>query len=294
VPKWHVIVNPVAGRVATPVDAVRDALESAGVDARIETPVSRAESVETIKAALKEGVTHLAIVGGDGSVNLAANVVLETRGLDPPVLGVLPAGTGCDLLRTFGIPQNLGGAARHLVTDDVYPIDVGVLEGLWGTRYFVNVAQVGVGAAAAQTAQRLGRSLGAARYPIAFAARLPMFPRARVAVETERRRYEAEALAVIMANAQFFAGGWNVAPKATLVDGVLDMQIINCRKQKAPALVPKIIKGTHLTDRAVRRFSAATFEIETDIPWPLEADGDYVGNTPVTGRVVPAALRLKI
>jgi diacylglycerol kinase (ATP) len=294
VAKWHVIINPVAGRLAKPVDAVRDALESAGVDARIETPLTRAESVETIKAAVGEGVTHLAMVGGDGSINLAANVVLEMEGLDPPVLGVLPAGTGCDLLRTFGIPQSLGGAARHLATDDVYPIDVGVLKGAWGTRYFVNVAQVGVGAAASQTAPRLARRLGASRYPLAFAVRLPLFPRARVVVETERRRYEAEALAVIMANGQFFAGGWNVAPKATMVDGVLDMQVINCPKQRAPALVPKIIRGTHLTDRAVRRFSAATFEIESDILWPLEADGDYVGNTPVTGRVLPAALHLKI
>jgi diacylglycerol kinase family enzyme len=124
--------------------------------------------------------------------------------------------------------------------------------------------------------------------------RLPGFPAARVKVETERRTYESSALAVIMANAQFFAGGWNVAPKATLVDGVLDMQIIDIAKTRAPAFVPKVIRGTHLTDRAVRRFSAATFRIETDVVWPLEADGDYIGNTPVAGRVLPAALRLKI
>ena len=40
-------------------------------------------------------------------------------------------------------------------------------------------------------------------------------------IVTEKRTYESQALAVIMANAQFFAGGWNVAPRATLVDGVL-------------------------------------------------------------------------
>jgi diacylglycerol kinase (ATP) len=151
-----------------------------------------------------------------------------------------------------------------------------------------------VGAAAAQTAPRLGRRLGAARYPLAFAARLPGFPRANVSIETERRTYESGALAVILANAQFFAGGWNVAPKATLVDGVLDLQIIDARKRQAPALVPKVIKGTHLRDRTVRRLSTSHFKIETDVVWPVEADGDYLGNTPVSGRVVPAALRLKI
>ena len=81
---------------------------------------------------------------------------------------------------------------------------------------------------------------------------------------------------------------------ATLVDGVLDIQVINATKTRAPAIVPKVIRGTHLRDPAVRRFSAAEFKIETDPTWPLEADGDLIGNTTVTGRVVPAAIRLKI
>lgn len=292
--KWKVVVNPMAGRAEVPITAIRDALDGAGVAADIEVPSSTSAAEEIIEDAARSGFTHIAMAGGDGSLNLAANVLLGLEGLDPPVVALLPTGSGCDLLRTFGIPQDLSGAARHLATDDVYPIDVATLEGAWGSRYFVNVAQVGVGAAAAQTARRFKRWLGPSRYPAAFAIRLPTFPKARVSIATERRTYESEALAVIMANAQFFAGGWNVAPKATLVDGVLDMQVINTGKGRAPALVPKVIRGTHLTDRAVRRFSAATFSIETDVAWPLEADGDYVGNTPVSGRVIPAALRLKI
>lgn len=291
--RWLVVLNTDAGRTAVRPETVREALDAVGVDARIETPRGSEAARDVIVAGARDGFEHFAVVGGDGTVNLAANVLLG-EGLEAPVIGVLPSGTGCDLLRTFGIPQSLGEAAKHLAGDQVYPIDVATLEGSWGTRYFVNVAQTGVGAAAAQTAPRLGRRWGTARYPLAFAARLPGFRPARVTVETERRSYESGALAVIMANAQFFAGGWNVAPKATLVDGVLDIQIIDARKRQAPALVPKVIRGTHLRDRSVRRFSAATFKVETDVEWPVEADGDYIGNTPVSGRVVPAALRLKI
>lgn len=294
-PQWLVIVNQAAGRMPVPVDDVRLALGAAGVDGRIEMPVGRQEAIDVIAAAANEGTTHFAVAGGDGTVNLAANALLGLEGLGAqPVIGVLPAGAGCDLLRTFGLPHDLGEAARHLATDTTYEIDVATLEGEWGVRYFVNVAQVGVGAAAAETAMRISRRAGPARYPLAFAARLPRFPHAHVTVETERRTYESRALAVIMANAQFFAGGWNVAPKATLVDGVLDIQIIDANKSEAPALVPKVIRGTHLRERSVRRFSAATFRVQTDVVWPLEADGDYIGNTPVTGRVIPAALRLKI
>lgn len=270
------------------------ALDAASVDYDLLTPTSREETAEMIRAHANGGGTHFATVGGDGTSNLAANVLLGLELDTKPVLGILPAGTGCDLLRTFGISQDMGEAARHLATDDTYDIDVATLEGEWGLRYFLNVAQIGAGAAAAETAPKITRRIGALRYPLAFGARLPRFPKAQVTIVTERRTYESPALAVILANAQFFAGGWNVAPRATLVDGVLDMQIIDATKTRAPAIVPKVIKGTHLRDPAVRRFTAAEFSIDTDPAWPLEADGDLVGNTSVSGRVLPGAISLSI
>ena len=293
-PRWHVYVNRAAGRKPVDPSLVGEILADLGLDAEIFAPESGEETTKLIQEAARAGSRHFAVTGGDGTVNLAVNALMSL-GLDTrPVLGVLPVGTGCDLLRTFGLPQNLAGAARHLSSSDTYDIDVGTLEGAWGLRYFVNVAQTGVGAAAAQTAMRMGRRLGVSRYPLAFAARLPGFPKANVKITTERRTIETRALAVILANAQFFAGGWNVAPKATLIDGVLDIQVINCRKTSAPALVPKVIKGTHLTDPAVRRLSAAEFSIETEPAWPVECDGEPVGNTTVRGRVVRAAISLKI
>ena len=291
---WLVVVNRSAGRTPAGPGQVREALAAWGVDYEMVVPSTPTESRQALRDGAGRGLTHFALVGGDGTVNLAVNELLGLGLGELPTIGVLPSGTGCDLLRTFALPQELGAAARHLSTEDTYDIDVVTLEGAWGLRYFVNVAQVGVGAAAAETAPRITRRMGAARYPLAFAARLPRFPRARVKVTTERRTHEADALAVIMANAQYFAGGWNVAPRATLMDGVIDIQVISASKSQAPALVPKVIRGTHLADPTVRRFTAAEFLIETEPMWPLEADGDLVGNTPVAGRVIPAAIRLKI
>lgn len=292
--RWLVTVNPEAGPRPVDPKQVHQLIESVGLDATLFHPTTREEAVEIYQSGARDGFAHFAVVGGDGTVNLAINALLPLDLGFRPVIGVLPAGTGCDLLRTFGIPQQMEAAARHLTGGDTYPLDVATLEGEWGLRYFVNVAQAGAGAAAAETAGRLARRLGSVRYPLAFGARLPRFPRARIRVTTERRSVESEALAVILANAQFFAGGWNVAPRATLVDGVLDIQVIDAAKTQAPALVPKLIKGTHLANRAVRRLSAAEFLLETEPVWPVECDGDPVGNTSVAGRVVPAAISLKI
>lgn len=288
---WTVLVNPAAGRFAVDETRLASALERAGVDARIRAVIGRDRMREAVLDASSD--RRVAVVGGDGTVSLAVDALL-TAGVDPlPVLGILPSGTGCDLIRTFGIPQRLEDAAHHLTGDRTYRIDVGVLEGEWGRRHFVNVAQAGVGAAAAESAPRLPRWIGSVRYPLAFLARLPRFPRCLVEMDAARS-YQGSALAVILANAQFFAGGWNVAPKAMLVDGEIDVQVIDTRKRKAPALVPKIIRGVHLTDPAVRRRSLGSLELRTEVPWPVEADGDYVGTTPVRVSVIPAAIEVKI
>ncbi len=292
--RWLVLVNRRAGRFPVSPAIVTHALDSAGIDYDVEAPESISEMKALVAAERSAGRSHFATVGGDGTVNLVVNELMEMDWAEPPTVGVLPSGTGCDLLRTFGIPQDIGGAARHLSGEQIYAIDVPYLEGAWGRRHFVNVAQAGVGAAAAETAPRLSRRLGSARYPIAFAGRLPRFPVGHISLTTEKRTLETDALAVILANAQFFAGGWNVAPKATLIDGRLDVQIINTPKTRAPALVPKVVKGTHLGDKAVRRLSAAEFDLRVEPAWPVEADGDFLGNTDIRGRVVPAAINLKI
>jgi YegS/Rv2252/BmrU family lipid kinase len=293
-PRWLVAVNGSAGRITTDPSLIAEVVRSVGLDAEIVSPGSPAEMTAAIIAGAERGFEHFALAGGDGTVNLAVNALLPLDLGHAPVIGVLPVGTGCDLLRTFGLPQDLPGAAQHLMTDSVYPIDAVALEGEWGLRYFVNVAQAGVGAAAAQTAVKIARWFGSARYPMAFGVRLPRFSQTRITLTTEKRVVESEALAVIFANAQFFAGGWNVAPKATLVDGVLDIQIFDVKKRQAAALVPKIVKGTHLREAGVRRLSASEFTLVTESLWPVEADGDLIGNTAVKGRVIPAAVRLKI
>lgn len=298
-PRWLVLVNPAAGRKAVDVFRIESALSRAGVEAEVTVPASAQEMRDAVAAASLSSVRHIAVVGGDGTANLVANAILERTWSEEPVLGILPSGTGCDLLRTFAIPQNLEQAASHLATPETYRIDVGRLEGGFGLRHFLNVAQAGVGAAAVESALGLSRRMGKARYPLAFLGRLPGFPPAAVALEGDNSRgehvqHQGKALAVIFANAQFFAGGWNVAPRANLADGRLDVQVIDTLKRRAPALVPKIIRGVHVSDRAVRRYSWTSVHLETTPVWPIEADGDLVGNTPVTVSVLPGALQLKI
>lgn len=287
---WTVLVNPAAGRRRVDLPELVSTLSSAGVGHTIEV-VEGALAMR--RRAVELAGRPLALAGGDGTISLVVDALLAAEVREPPLLGVIPVGTGCDLLRTFGVKPTIEAAVERLAGESEQLIDVGRLEGSFGVRHFINVAQAGVGAAAAETAPGLPRGWGPIRYPLAFLARLPRFPRVKVEVTTARP-VAGEALAVIFANAQFFAGGWNVAPKALLVDGELDVQVITAYKRQALSLVPKVIKGVHLSDPSVIRRSAAAFELVTEVPWPVEADGDLVGFTPIRVNTIRGAVRLKI
>ncbi len=290
---WWAVVNPSAGR-RDAADRTRAALRAVGQEADITVTTSGPHVSEVVAAGVAAGRRRFLAVGGDGTVNLVVDALLRHPWDQPPTLGILPAGTGCDFLRTFGIPQRLEEAARHLAGDQLYRVDVGRLRGPWGVRHFLNVAEAGLGAGTISLAERLPGWLGRLRYKLAIWPTLVRFPVAEIELTAGARSYQGPAVLVVMANAQYFGGGMNVAPRASLIDGRLDIQVFSGPKRQAVVLQPRITRGTHLTHKGVRRFEAATFELRTSPEWPVEADGEYFGSGPVTGEVVPAALDVKI
>ena len=291
---WTVAVNPMSGRRPVDPEQVRAILTVAGLDVVVSAPMGREEMAAVIDEGVARRHEGFIVAGGDGTLGLAADTLLRHEWAEPPVLGVLPTGSGGDFIRTFALPRSLESAVARMVRGDTYTVDAVSIEGSFGTRMALNVVQGGIGAAAARTAARLSRSMGSARYALGFASRVPGLRRVDVRVEAGRRSYEGPAAAVIFANGQFFAGGWNIAPKAMLVDGEVDVQVIDARIRDAVRLVPRIVRGVHLSDRSVRRWSAPWFRLETDAPWPVEADGDHLGTTPLEGRVLPGAIRFLI
>lgn len=292
-PDWFVLVNPSAGRGTDLVARTRAALERSGVAATVRPSTGPDHVEELIADAVAAGRRRFVAVGGDGTVNLVVNGLLAHHWDHPPTLGILPAGTGCDFVRVFGIPQDVEHAVRHLTGDTTYRSDAALIEGGFGRRYFINIAQAGIGAASARTAEKLSVLRGL-RYQTAFWLNLPRFKRTGVRVAVGDRTYEGEAISVIFANGQFFGNGMNIAPRATVVSGEIDAQVISAEKSQAPLLMRKAARGLHLAHPEVRRLRGVEFSVETDDAWPVEADGELLGSTPLRGRVLPGAIDIKI
>jgi YegS/Rv2252/BmrU family lipid kinase len=290
---WWVVVNPAAGKRSDLEERTRRGLAAHGIEAEVRVSTDVTHIGALIAEGRSEGFDRFVAVGGDGTANAVADSLLRLEWLEPPTFAILPAGTGSDFVRTFGRSQVLEDNVAHLVGDETYPIDVGHIRGPWGDRYFINVAEAGLGAVVVRIADRLPARWGAFRYKAAIWPALARFPQGEVSITVGERNYTGPATIVVMANAQFFGGGMNVAPKAMLVDGDLDVQVFTGPKRQALVLQPMVTRGTHLRHPSVRRMTGSWVLVESEEPWPAEADGEYLGEGNVEASVLPAALRFK-
>ena len=291
---WWVIVNPAAGRHGELEPRAHAAMRRTGVDYELRVSVDPAHVADLVAEGRRAGARRFAAVGGDGTANLVVNGLMASPWDTPPVLAILPAGSGSDFIRTFALPKRLEAAADHLATDEVYPCDVGVIEGSFGSRYFLNAVNVGVAAASVGIAERLPRRLGGVRYAAGFWITLAGFPAAQVHLDVDGREISGPAISVVIANGQFFGGGMNVAPRATVMDGKLDIQVFSGPRRQAFTVMPRVMRGLHLNHRGVRRVEGSRFQLHCPDGWPVEADGDVQGAGGITGWVIPQAIEFKI
>jgi len=213
------------------------------------------------------------------------------------VLGVVAAGSGCDFIRSFGLPGDAAQAAERLAGDQVQTIDVGTVTCADGeTRCFVNIAEVGLGAAVVTRAAGLkaGRFPGGARYAAGFWLTLPRFRPAAVRLDADGQYHAWHAFNVVVANGRFYGGGMQISPNSDPGDGLLDILVMTGPKSDSFTTLPKVYKGAHLPHRNIAELRAARLSVEADPNFPVEADGEVVGTTPASCGVIPGAIRLKV
>jgi YegS/Rv2252/BmrU family lipid kinase len=259
------------------------------------------DAVKATREALQAGETFIVAVGGDGTVHEVVNGMFEDGKtiVAQPLLGVIAAGSGCDFIKTFGLPDDVSGACEHLDGSNTLAIDVGRVtfvddEGKEATRYFPNIAEVGLGGAVVARAARLPRFFGRSRYFVGFWLTLPRFKRFTVTVEAGPKSFRGGAYNVVVANGQFYGGGMRISPRSWPSDGLLDLIVMTGPKSESFTTLPKVYRGEHLPHPNMQELKAAVVRVEADRPLPIEADGEMLGVSPATFEVLPEAIRVKI
>lgn len=290
-PRFAVIVNPKAAGGK----AIRKLPEISRVASSIapEYLLHVTSSIEDARLRAREfadlGVERIVAIGGDGTFNEVANGILEAD--SRPSLGIVPAGTGCDLPRTLGVPKSIEDATRFALTAEARPMDVGLARTSTVERHFLNVAGLGFDAKVADRAQRKKHLGGKSAYMAALVQSLTDFGYIDVRIELNGTRIATKAVFVSIANAQFLAGGFHFAPMARVDDGLLDLAIID--DISLPGFlkaVPSVVRGRHLQNPHWHHYTATRVEITATTPALVQLDGEIAGTAPAEFSIVPGAL----
>jgi diacylglycerol kinase family enzyme len=296
-----VIADPRAG-VVDQLPTVERALEARGLEHRT-VVANGADPAALATEALEEGHRFLVAVGDDATVQDIVNGMFrDGRPIrEDSVLGVVAAGSGCDLVRSFGLPGDAESATAHLVGENTYALDLmkvtaTIPGGGRVTRYAHNLAQVGMGAQQVACTTKAPAWLGGSRRIYGFWCGYLKTKPSAVTVEHDTRTWEGTAWNVVVANAQFTGGGLRLSPRSFPGDGVLDALVFSGPRSGAYTQLPRLFRhGDHLPDPAITELKAKIrFEIRTERPFPVLADGVPLGMSPVTFQVVPRPILLKL
>lgn len=222
--------------------------------------------------------------GGDGSLNYTLNALRDS--LDDVTLAIVPMGTGNDLARTLGIPQDPEQAARSLGRAATRTLDVGGALGPGADRLFINACMGGFPVRANEAIDdRTKKRLGPIAFWVGGAKALSDFTTSRVLIDGVE---VSDCIAAGVGNGRTCGGGMEVWPRAHPDDGILDGCVLASPNLPAAVKVAAKVKaGTHeeLDEVVTRR--ARKITIDADPPIEFNVDGELVDlHSPATFELV--------
>lgn len=311
---YTAILNPSSnrGRASSIEGLLRREADRLGLDLQLVVSPGPEAVPELVRDAIDAGRVPVA-AGGDGTVNMVARAVLEASGAFPeepseresqggpgaarlPRFGIVPFGTGNDTAASLGIPvKDVAAAAAALASGNSRVVDVLEVrsdDGDLGVSLGVTTA--GFDSEVTETAERIRLLKGPVRYTVAvFRTLLTSSPTTFTVTVDDQEPDAFEAWLVAVANGPRYGGGMYIAPGARPDDGLADVCVVGpVSKPHFVRTFPKVFKGKHVEDPAIRLFKAERIRIEARRPFRCFGDGERIGALPVEVRVRPKAIEV--
>jgi len=257
--KYAFILNPAAGsghslKVMESVEKVLTEQNIAYAVLRTDRPGHATEIAGKLADDLS--VTAVAAVGGDGTVS---EVAAGLAGTGKP-MGIIPAGTGNDLIKSalgFTDPMK---ALETLLLGRTRLTDTGSIN----DGFFMNVCGTGFDVTVLDCAARYkARFRGLIPYLLGFLKAIFHYSPVRLKITMDGKEESGEYLVCSIANGKIIGGGIPICPAASLWDGKLDIVLIeNVPRWKIPLYMPGLMSGKDLSFRIARHVLAEKIVLE--------------------------------
>lgn len=260
---------------------------------------SKNDAVQLAGKAVHQHYDAILAAGGDGTLHQVLNGMLlhyETT-KDLPLLGLIPLGSGNDFARTMDVsdrPEVLGEILRRFTSKS---IDIGKItfpdKSELPPRYFINIADVGMGPIVVERLLNSGRAFGSlVAYYAAIIKTFFTYNPEEITLQTPLWKWHGAIRSVAVANGKFFGNGIGIAPDAVVDDGVF-----SCFIAGKVSVLDFIIQNGRLRSgkRAIHDDieyrEANEVTIKSSNVLPIEADGELVGKLPVRITMLPRRLK---
>jgi len=272
----YVVLNLKSANVPRVKEAIR-AIREARIKFRVLVPFDKAENTRIVHEVLELGAERIIAGGGDGTINAVVEALVGDGQEKPAVtLGVLPLGTANDFARGCGLPADDLAKCLHIAcTLKGRPTDVGVMNGC----SFINVASMGFGAEITSTTPvQLKKALGGGAYTLTGMVRaLRLTPNSGRLLIPGQDPIQGNMLIGAVGNSSFAGGGFNVAPRARLDDGLLDLTaIMQGRGFSLTSLARELENPMNPDNRFVFYRQLSEFSIDADQDLHCNLDGEPV------------------
>ncbi len=285
--KIVLIANASASSVTARTRVVIQKALSADHDVTLKETARRGHATRLAKGAAAEGADVVVVLGGDGTLNEAANGVVGTN----TALAPLPGGSTNVFARTLGLPDD----PIHATAVTLEALDSGSIRsiglGVANSRYFLFHIGVGYDAAVVREVEKRGQLKRWAGHSLfAFSA-----------VDTWLRHYDRKSphFSVDFGNGEvvddgYFAIGLNtdpytylgtrpfsVAPEATLDRPMSVVTVRSLGAYRISRLIASTLRSSDgvTTGRGIDvRSDVRDVTLSSETPFPYQLDGDYLGD----------------
>ncbi len=238
--------------------------------------------------------------GGDGTLHQVLNGILNGReqSKDLPILGVIPIGTGNDFARSIKADKNVDRLLALLKNFKPKQVDVGKIfytsiNKETDLRYFINVADIGMGPEVIKKVMTSNRNFGSAiTYYFAILSTFFHYKVMTVDVKADDWKWSGKLRTLAVANGNYYGHGMNIAPDALPNDKVFDVFIAGNVSALFFMLKSHLLKqGKEVKHPEVLYRKTTTIEFTSESPCSIEADGELLGVLPARIEMMKETIR---
>ena len=301
--KVKLILNPMAdmGRAWKTAIDLRPIAQEFNGELTWSGTVYPTHAIELARQAAQEGYDLVVAMGGDGTAHEVMNGLMQVPENKRPLMGIVPIGSGNDFAYSMGLTQKAAHALAHaLKAENTGEIDIGLMTDEHGRQeYFDNTLGIGFDAIVTIRSHKLIIVKGFLMYLTAVIQTIFLNHNpARVQIETDTGSWEDHVLMVTLCNGPREGGGFMLSPESKNNDG--KMEFVTVKKVSRGMmfrLVPEFMKGTHMRFKQVCMGEFKKFNLSSDRPLYIHADGEIFTSfgsnlRKVSVEILPKALKV--